>query len=423
MSRPPLFRVDAVSAQSDQWYGEIIMAEPITYRFLSLAAAIVAAGIVSFTIWGSYTKRVTVAGQIVPTKGLVKLYPQQPGIATVIKVTEGQRVKAGDLLFVLSSERQSSTMGNTQAAISRETRARKENLQDQLTKTDQLRELDRKALVQKINGLKSEISKLGSLIEDQRSRYELSLTDYNRYHAITDTGYVSVDQVTQKQADVIDQKSRLGSLERDLISTQRSLVDTQFQVNSLSIKYDNQVDDIKRNIASVEQDLSESEARRDLIVMATESGTATAITVHLGQAVDINKPLVAIIPDGTVFQANLYAPSRSVGFITTGNIVNLRYDAFPYQKFGQYRGRVTEVATTAMSSAELTGSNGFSTSSADTSEPLYRITVDLESQEIGAYGVTHSLQAGMLLQADLLQEKRKLYEWVLDPLYSVTKKL
>ncbi len=56
-------------------------------------------------------------------------------------------------------------------------------------------------------------------------------------------------------------------------------------------------------------------------------------------------------------------------------------------------------------------------------EPLYRITVVLARQTITAYGKPQPLQAGMLVDADIVQEKRHLYEWVLEPLYSLTGKL
>ena len=56
-------------------------------------------------------------------------------------------------------------------------------------------------------------------------------------------------------------------------------------------------------------------------------------------------------------------------------------------------------------------------------EPLYRITVDLSAQTIMAYGEARPLQIGMQLEADIMQERRKLYEWVLEPLISITGKL
>jgi membrane fusion protein len=121
-----------------------------------------------------------------------------------------------------------------------------------------------------------------------------------------------------------------------------------------------------------------------------------------------------------VLQAHLYAPSRAIGFIRPADHVLLRYQAFPYQKFGHAQGVVASVSRTALSASELAGAP---TGAAANGEPLYRITVILARPTITAYGKPQPLQAGMLVDADILQEKRKLYEWVLEPLYSLTGKL
>jgi membrane fusion protein len=421
---PSFHPVTALEPQADSRLGGIVMAGPVSYRVLVLLFAMFACGLVTFCIWGSYTERVTVSGQLVPDKGLVKVYVQQPGIVIEQHVVEGQRVTANDVLFVLSSERQSSTMGETQAAISRATQAREQSLREELAKTQQMRSLERESLLQKIAGLRAELSKLSTLIADQQGRYQLAINDYTRYQGIQGAGYVTQDQLTQRQADVLDQKSRLEGLERDDISTRRTLTDAQYQLDTLGIKYGNQIGDIERNIASAEQDLSESEARRQLTVIAPAAGIATAITVHVGQVVDSNKPLVAILPDNSKLHAELYAPSRAVGFVRPGDEVNMRYQAYPYQKFGQYRGRVSNIASTSLSSAELTGTNDFGlNTNTQPAEPLYRISIDLESQTVTAYGQKRNLNAGMLLDADVLREKRRLYEWVLAPLYTLTGKL
>ena len=73
----------------------------------------------------------------------------------------------------------------------------------------------------------------------------------------------------------------------------------------------------------------------------------------LGQAVSPSQLLAVIQPDGAALQVHLFAPSRAVGFIRPDERVNLRYQAFPYQKFGQQEGRVRSVAHTALSAAEL----------------------------------------------------------------------
>jgi membrane fusion protein len=139
---------------------------------------------------------------------------------------------------------------------------------------------------------------------------------------------------------------------------------------------------------------------------------------EVGQTIDLNKPLATIAPSGSKLQANLFAKSRSVGFIKPGAKVLLRYQAFPYQKFGHHKGTVSSISRTALSSSE------FSTFIHSTDgEPLYRIVVDLDSQYISAYGEKYSLHAGMMVDADILLEKRNLYEWILEPIFSLSGKM
>jgi membrane fusion protein len=108
-----------------------------------------------------------------------------------------------------------------------------------------------------------------------------------------------------------------------------------------------------------------------------------------------------------------------VGFVRPGDPVLIRYAAFPFEKFGHQRGTVESVSRTALPSNELDALG-----SADSrSESLYRISVRLASQSVLAYGKDQPLQAGMLLDADVLREKRRLYEWVFEPLYALAGKL
>lgn len=130
-------------------------------------------------------------------------------------------------------------------------------------------------------------------------------------------------------------------------------------------------------------------------------------------------------------QAQLFAPSSAVGFLRPAQAVQLRYQAFPYQKFGHHPGQVLQVSRTPLQAAELASlplsAGAFPGASADgaapAAEPLYRITVALDEQTVQAYGVAQPLVAGMQLEADVLLDRRRLIEWIFEPLLSVTGRL
>jgi membrane fusion protein len=136
---------------------------------------------------------------------------------------------------------------------------------------------------------------------------------------------------------------------------------------------------------------------------------------------------MSIVPADNKLEAHLYGPSRAVGFVRPGQRVLLRYQAFPYQRFGHHEGVVASVSRTAVNAADLPapmaaqGATGGSGSSS-ASEPAYRIVVALASQAVPAYGEAKVLQPGMSLEAEVSLERRRLAEWVLDPIRAVTGK-
>jgi len=176
------------------------------------------------------------------------------------------------------------------------------------------------------------------------------------------------------------------------------------------------------NIANIDQDLSllrqkmqERYIQNQLSIVAPVDGIITGITVHLGQNAD-NQALAILLAEGAELTAQLYITTREVGFVEVGQKVRLRYQAYPYQKFGQYSGSVIAVSQNPVASSSLP--KVFANTPPD---DFYRVTVKLDSQFAMAYGEQKKLVSGMLLEADIEQDTRKLIEWIIEPLYGLTK--
>lgn len=415
----PLFRRAAVDASPAKWLGEILLVRPLSFFMLTTMAMVMSILIISFMLFFSYTKRTTVAGQLVPDVGVIRVYASQSGIVLEKHVREGQWCKKGDILYLTSSERHSETQGGVQASISRQVAMRERSLREELREMRRLQGDETRALNKKIDGLRAERTQVDQQMAGQRMRIELAEAAVKRAALLRAQGYFSVELLQSKEADLIEQRNRQQAFEREKIGLERELQAQHGELTSLPLRQRSQLAQVERLITTTTQEWTESEGKRRIAVVAPESGTATAVIAETGQAVDGNKPLVSLIPDGALMQAHLYAPSRAIGFVRPGDHVLLRYQAYPYQKFGHAEGIAESVSRTALSANELAGTS-FAASSG---EPLYRITVALSRQSITAYGKSHPLQAGMWVDADIRHEGRKLYEWVLEPLYTLTGKL
>jgi membrane fusion protein len=126
--------------------------------------------------------------------------------------------------------------------------------------------------------------------------------------------------------------------------------------------------------------------------------------------------MLTIVPAHERMQAELLAPSTSIGFLRPGQRVLLRYSAFPYQKFGEYWGTVTEISRAALQAEELKALVP-SMQPAEQAKTFYRLTVVPDRPDVMAYGRSEPLQASMQVDARVLLDRRPIYQWILEPLY------
>jgi len=420
-SPPPadtkLFRDAVLKARSARSLGQIILTPQARTTWLVLIAAVLGVLVVVFLTFGTYTRRATVTGQLVPTAGVIRVHTPQAGVVLERKVNEGQVVNKGDVLFVLNSDRLGSGAREIQADIGQQVDERRRSLEAELARNKGVEAAEIGHLERRAGTLRAEQQSIERQMDQQRIRLKLAEDARKRYQGLADQDYIARDQLFQKEAELSEQQSRLQALERDALVAQRELATTLREIENTRVRYANQNGLLERGVSSAQQELTEVEARRRVVITAPESGRATLVSGEAGQSVDTTRALLNLVPSDAKLEVRLYAPSRTMGFIRAGDTVLLRYQSFPYQKFGQHEGVVASVSNNAVTSTELAG---FQIPDVPPGEPVYAIVVTLKQQNVTAYGKQWPLSAGMRLDADILQETRRLWEWMLEPLYSIT---
>ena len=412
----PLFRPEAVHHAGHASIGSILLARPLRFSFLVALFTAIVAALLTFIALSTYTRKAQVIGILLPSQGLIRLFPAHGGIVILRHVQEGQSVYAGDPLFVIANERPDTANSSAERNISALLRSRRESFEAE--QAQQQRQSAQKIATtrRRASELQADIDRLDGQSVLQARRIALAESTLQRFASLLTDNFVSSAQVQDKQAELLDQQQRAAELQRARAAMQRDLLAAEAEVRDLALQAQRDQQASQRAISALEQDLVENEARREVVVRAPQDGTVSAIAAEAGQSVSATQALASLVPSGSVLEAELYAPSRAAGFVKPGMQVLLRYQAFAYQKFGQARGTVREVASSAMRQDDLPLPGVAGTSLG--AEPLYRVRVKLESQGVSVYGSPQPLRTGALLDASILLERRRLYEWLLDPLYS-----
>jgi membrane fusion protein len=411
--RRPLFRQEALDFHREQLLGEVVLVRPLSVSLLTGAAVCIALTVMGFAWWGEYTRKAHVTGYLEPNKGVIKVYAPQAGTLIEKHVAEGQAVKQGARLCVVSSERSSRETPEAQVTAMDQLRRRRESLHAELAKQGDIDRIQLDTMQERVRRMDAELVHLTAELQLQEQRVASATDTVQRYRLLVAKGLASEMQAQQHREALLDQQSKLHSLQRSRLALEGDLHTLKRELTSHDLKAKNQRAAIERNISALDQELTEYESRRQVVIVAPRDGVVTTILSTQGQNITPSTPLLSLMPTDAVLEAHLLVPSRAMGFLAPRQTVAVRYQAFPYQRFGSARGRITEIAKTLIIPTEVT-------LPVPLHEPVYRVTVALEAQTITAYGTEIPLQAGMVLDADISLDQRRILDWVFDPLYSIT---
>ncbi len=410
-----LFRREALEHRRRHWLGSIQLVRPLSLGVLTAFVVCAALAVAAWLVLGEYTRKARISGYLAPDLGVVRLVAPQAAQVLESRVGEGASVRAGDVLFVLSVA-QATAAGDAQGAIATSLAARERSLDASAREVDLRLQARRDALSRQIASMRGEIAQLDAESELQNQRLSLAREAQSRLEALRGENFISAAQVQTKSEEVLGLRAQLAALARQRATLLRDIGVLESQRAELPLAARAQRSEIDRDLAALAQQSVENGARSQLVVRAPQDGIVTGVLAQAGQSVTPASALASLLPANARLQAQLFAPSSAVGFLRSDQKVLLRYQAFPYQKFGHQSGRVTQVSRAPLQPAELAVLRP-----GDAGEPLYRITVALDAQSVAAQGsgAAQPLVPGMQLDADVLLDRRRLIEWIFEPVLGI----
>jgi membrane fusion protein len=407
-----LFRHEVFENRRFRLHGDVTLTGA-TSNWLLIGLLVIAVGLAAFWVTTShYARTEQVTGRIVPNGAMTRIVPSRPGVVASLAIHEGDIVKAGQPLATVLVEQASASRadpsGEDLGAVDRQHALL--NQQIDLSRHSQGDEVAK--LNASIAEAKGEIDSLDHEIEFQRGIVQSAKDSFEPLTAVMNKGFVTRLEFEQKRQQYLAAQSQLAQLQGQRAQAVGQLRQSQAALAATPTQTASRINDLMTNQASLVQKRIEIENSRSYVITAPVSGKVSALQVEQGATVVNQMPMMSIVNDGAVMMAEVYAPSRAIGFARVGQEVRLMYDAFPYQRFGSFPGRITQISHTVLAPNEIVGA-------VDAKEPVYRVRVAIEQQAIKAFGDKVPLQPGMTLTASIVLDRRSFLDWLLEPINAI----
>lgn len=421
-----------MKAQATSHLGPVRLARKPEFTLVAATAAALLAGMLMFTWKAQVTRRAHVTGLLTPIGGPLDIAADGLGRVTDVPVQEGQHVPAGQPLVVIHSDRP--TMAGDEATLAtlalnqREAATRAEHA----ARASALRQREQGA-EGRLQGLDAEISRAQQEAALAERRALLARSTSDRFQQLAQEGFVPKLQAQARLEEWIDQQMRLEAAQRTLAAQRRERVGLRSDLAELRDAQLAEAADRDRDLSTLEQERAGITARQQWVARAPGAGVVAALHVQRGHTVKSGQAVVTFIPDAEgpshssgapVLQAILFARARDTGLLERGQAVWLHLSPYANEKFGATPGTVVSISKTPVSPQDLPSGHAQALlNAAQAAEPLYRITVALVRQTVVAYGQEKVLRPGSLVEADILVQRLKLWQWLLEPLLATRRHL
>ncbi|NMP31794.1 HlyD family efflux transporter periplasmic adaptor subunit [Thalassotalea sp. M1531] len=411
-----LFRQEAVTHQSVRLTGAVSLAQPLSIKLTVFILMSVIFAIVTFIFNAEYSRKETVRGFLIPNKGVIKSFASQGGTIEKLWVQEGDRVNKGDPLVNLVLKQNSADGVSLSSKLQKQLKSQLALLDDEISQHEIIRIQERNNLENKEISLQQEKLALESQFNFADEKLELLLAQQAYIERLNNNGFVSRVEKEALIQELLQAKQEKQNILRLLLQQKSQLNQAIFDRENLPRKYALLISNLMRKKAEIQNQLDQVRNNYRYTVTASNAGTITGIQIVEGETLPSSKgqsiPLLHILPVESVLVAEILVPTRSSGFIENGHVSRLRFDAFPYQRFGFIESVITRVDRAIIAPSETSLPIVLK-------EPVYRLRATLRQQEMLAYGQKFELKSGMLFEADIMLEKRTLIEWLLEPIYSL----
>lgn len=413
-----MFRKEALEHRKMPWQGKALLLPGTSPWLTALVCLFFLFSFILFITFGTYTRRVNVGGEISTHPRPVSIYSGVQGFVVKKYVTEGQDIKKHDPLYRIDVSK------STRSGVVSDNH--RKDIENQLVRIDNIISRIEKSKSSTLDALNKQKKQYSDALERSsailtRAEEGISImkTNMENYRRYQIKGLINKDQLINQVALYYQQQNNLLSLSTQNEQNALKITELESELRTQEAEFDNRIYHMELQRYELQKERVNADAEGEIIIRALSSGKIDSLSVSVGQMINVGDSLLQIMPDTfSAFYLVTWVPNDAVPYIAINDNVNIRYEAFPAEKFGQFSGTVQLISKAPASQQEMQTYQGAPTNRA-AAIPYYKVLVRPDKQTIPYNGKILHLENGMKAQTTLFLEKRKIYQWMLAPFYDM----
>ena len=403
-----LFRKPALM-RKERFLGEVMLAGPASTTFSVTLAGVCLVALMALAFLVEVPSKLNAPGVLLPVGGLTSVTAEQSGVIGEVLVEPRARVAAGSPLMTVLVDRMlvngdGSFEARAQSAARQGQILRLRRRQERIAFETRLESLSlRKA------ALESTLGPLVERLKNAERQVELAAGAHRRLMELAGTGHAALRDTENAEVRLLQARAASGQLESELIETQSAIERTARDMENEQATFEA----LDLGLAMDSERLADRTLELDSLarqsIVAPMSGQLADVLASPGDAVSAGTILATLHRPETPIEARVYLSSQFAGRAEPGQKAVLKLPTFPSRQFGVLRGTLADITSAPLEPRDVRlVPNLF--------EPVDEARVTLERQYMDAKGRRWPLRPGLSVEATIVESRRTLINWLLDPL-------
>jgi len=373
----------------------------------------------SLIICGSFTRRINVAGEVTTFPRPGNVYSPASGYIAKQYVNAGDFVKKGDSIYLVDTTK-FSLDGTVDTQKKIEIKSQINRINDIVNHMHEKKMIVLQELYNQKKQYENALIYSSSLLKDAQEGMKIFKRNMTSYELYQHKGLINKEQLNNQVAMYYQQQSNVLSLSSQNKQNMIEVGEMESKMHIQSVEMDNEIYQMELKRIELQKELIGAEADNSTLIKSASDGVIDSMNITRGQMVHSGDSLLQIIPsDAKTFYIVIWVPNGAIPYITSGMNVNIRYEAFPAQKFGQFPGKIITLSKTPATQQEILTYHSGPVRSQSENLPYFKVIIEPLNQKIFFEKKMLPLQNGMKAEITLFLEKRKIYQWMATPFYDM----